>query len=1348
MPKTPFKKGIANFAKGYATYLGELDIPEDVFLIFKNVSNFFPGKLKKAPKDVKITTTIAATSVPQGGKQYTILYKSDWTIESTPLNEGKAYYMSFIQKTDGETAILLHIASSSDLDSATPLDNSWDYFITDIGWINDDTTGEINPDIFVANGDIRISDGNMLSGNISKWFGHIKRDIWGYNDISGNKDGNDNYLMAPSPGRPTAAGSVNDWRLYDQHIAPPISVKLTSHLDRENNCRGVGEVGIFIQDPYVNSSKFFTPHTEDETGDWTLNHSMDVAHWPDTDKREVFAEEDRYATTFVYDYISESELSRDRYGNLGVGGFPTFAPPLQVIQDSGDEDTVFENQPKYDMDKEQNYIEFTDNDELSRLVGRVIRIGSEKMYVIQDSSNAGEGSIDRKISVVRGVLGTSPQTHVGKEGAGDPESGDTIYFEQVKQTARAASIVVNTGSVGAISLNVDNDLTGGSIENKLEVKLNPALGKTWSENFHVTIDKGVSVPSDEADIFIRRYGSTDEVELVLKQTDLTAGEVIEILNTGTAAGITVNYPGVSTTTQTAAEGMSQSKLLQWIAEASNVGSNPDNSAAADADVTLNFTGGSDESSEWNDRITGVNLYWQPKGDLNWYLVNTYDIKKCLTDEPTSMMKKHFRFKNDVGNAQQTDNENQVTEHFVERSMPQSGNIGAWIEPPFSAPFFEIGVRGAGTEGGVVSTINNAICNRSGFMINPIHVGTHDNYLAASDAGLDVSTVTNMTAVPPGTVVLLSPVGKKMTESFAYPTDSILHSYYGTVTSTNYTDGSLNAATTGDFSCSAEPMSWVGGVVLTDESTGLTFGNISFSTADNSIDLNVSVDLQKYGYSDGDFIFISTDDPGNVVNGLYKINNITAYVTNPGHFTVDTDFRSIPLTGDFPAGNTPIGGAKYFANDLGFALTYGPSHGLGLQDSDGIFAGRVHPIATHGVGSTNNSGCSYAHFIEGFPPRMDAIATRRTPHYGFKNLMYKDILDRGAKDRFKPVRWACSTVINGSAVIGDVDVMDENEQTINERGKILWTPPLKVDEFSSGKSRTIGRIDADPIVALESFNGALVVVKTKDVFICDPASNFREKGVLPGTGTKWKNAVALTGSGVAIANESGIFLVPELQELSIAIRDDYHKMTLDNPVLGYSPKKQELIFIPDTSEKASNERGRFLYSFINKAWSEETCDDPTTSADPSTIGNLFVGDTGFTEYCYDGTAGFGINRIPSTYNDSNGLEITAEDVSHTKSEPFQIKSKKYTFDDPSQTKYIEYIYITYKFGANITMKFYTDGRLSAEFLLPAHYTLKNRKIPVKREGKTFQFEIIQTSSSEQKHFELEDIIFEGFYTGKN
>ena len=67
---------------------------------------------------------------------------------------------------------------------------------------------------------------------------------------------------------------------------------------------------------------------------------------------------------------------------------------------------------------------------------------------------------------------------------------------------------------------------------------------------------------------------------------------------------------------------------------------------------------------------------------------------------------------------------------------------------------------------------------------------------------------------------------------------------------------------------------------------------------------------------------------------------------------------------------------------------------------------------------------------------------------------------------------------------------------------------------------------------------------------------------------------------------------------------------------------------------------------------------------------------------------------------------------------------------------------------MTMKFYTDDKLAGEILLPAHFTLKNRRVPVKRAGKTFQFEIIQTDSSELKHLELEDIIFEGFYTGKN
>ena len=334
-----------------------------------------------------------------------------------------------------------------------------------------------------------------------------------------------------------------------------------------------------------------------------------------------------------------------------------------------------------------------------------------------------------------------------------------------------------------------------------------------------------------------------------------------------------------------------------------------------------------------------------------------------------------------------------------------------------------------------------------------------------------------------------------------------------------------------------------------------------------------------------------------------------------------------------------------------------------------------------------------------------------------------------------------------AIIGNVDIMDENEQSINDRGKILWTLPYKVDEFSLGKSKTIGRLDGDAVVALESFNGALIVVKERNSYACDPSKNFAEGGIFPSIGTKWKNAVVSTPSGVCVANESGVFVLPEMAELSIGIKDTYQKLTFNNPIMGYSPKKQEIVIIPDTSQENANQVSRFTYNFTNKAWIEETCDDPVTAGQQTTWGNFFVGDTGFLEYLYENQIGVSINRIPSTYNDANGNEITDDTESHLKQEEFHLKSKAHTFDEASQIKYIEYMYITYKFNANIRLKLYTDGGLVGEVLLPPQEALKNRKIPIKREGKTFQYEIIQDVGSSLIDLTIEDIIIEGFYTGK-
>ena len=1394
MPKQPFKKGVANFSKGFVTYLGELDIPEDVFLIFKNVSNFFPGKLRKSPKDVKITDDNLQSAIEVGGKSYTLLYKSSWTITQNseePENISKTYYVCFVQQ-ETKVGILIHEASSSDLDSATPLTDSWEWWTNHIGWEYEDQDG-FDVDFFVANGAIRISDANMTTTNVSKWFGHIKREVFGYNDISGKAGGGDNYILAPSPQIPSQASEINAWKLYDQEIKPPTSVRLSSHLDRDSLCKNVGDVGIFVQDPWVLTKKFLGDNQDETNANWQFNYVLDALVWPNTDKRTVFKERDRYATTFVYDYVSESELSRDEFGNIGVSGFPCYEPPNVT---EGDDDLIFEPTLYRDMNKYQNFAEFDDsggnnaNQQISSLIGRVIRIGSEKMYVMC-LGNAAAVSPTSAVTVMRGVMNTTPQIHTGYYD--NITFGDDVYFTQEKQAARAISLVVNTGSSGCESVQVQqpgSQLNSSGGQTYIRWNYNDQLGLTSGRKIHTTIQHGTTsldtstLDANTYEIAIRRIASFDYngdgtneegIEIILNCENgggrtFTCQNIIDIFTLGQTAGKTAVFPTVNVSTslspiQTAAEGLNKERFLNFYRDVELFGGSADPTAVADQNITpIIIPNGSDSSNHWNKRITAVKLYWNPEGDHNWYLVNTYDIKKCAIDEPTSVMKKSFQTLSDVGNvtnslstesASFTHPSQAETGFFVERSNSASGNTGAWIEAPFGSPLFQIGTWGTGFSGDGYDTYNWALCSRWGVCLSPQRAGDGGWDNAASEMGsTPTGTVHNPVACPVGTILLATPTGKHFDIELRTQTDLLHNTYYGQVTHREVSNGYLNFDISKPWQSKQEDTAFIGGVVFNGYSTNgtaSTSSGFAFDRNLNTIKTDRNVNLAHWGYKAGDYIFICTAESGSVVNGIYKIKSINDGDSTGDMITVDTDFRPVPESGIFDIDGAFISGTKYFTNDAGLAMAHNPAHLAGIAPGHiSAAAGNITPIHTESLlGSRiNNGAATYGNVIEGFPARQDVIATRRSPHYGFKTTTYKESLGRSSKHRFKPVKWACSTQLNGMAIIGNVDIMDENEQTINDRGKILWTSPYRVDEFSLGKSRTIGRIDGDAVVALESFNGSLVVVKESNSYICDPAQNFAESAIYPSIGSKWKNAVTPTSAGVCVANESGIFVLPEMTEISIGIKDTYQKLTFSNPILGYSPKKQEIVFMPDTSEENSNEVKRFIYNFTNKSWIEETCDSPVTSGEKITWGNFFVGDTGFLEYLSERQAnGVSINRIPSTYNDADGNEITGDTPSHLKHEAFHIKSKAHTFDDATQKKYIEYMYITYKFNANMRLKLYTDGNLVGESVLPPHETLKNRKIPIKREGKTFQYEIVQETPSALIDLVIEDIIIEGFYTGK-
>ena len=132
MAKEKFKKAIATFNKGYATYFGSLDIPDDVFTLAKNVTNFLGGKLLKTPLTSQITVTIPNKNFSEGKSHLFMVTPDSPPIPfvnggygSDDASIGVPYYF-LITVSDSpsgkEYFLYAHKASISDASSATILD--------------------------------------------------------------------------------------------------------------------------------------------------------------------------------------------------------------------------------------------------------------------------------------------------------------------------------------------------------------------------------------------------------------------------------------------------------------------------------------------------------------------------------------------------------------------------------------------------------------------------------------------------------------------------------------------------------------------------------------------------------------------------------------------------------------------------------------------------------------------------------------------------------------------------------------------------------------------------------------------------------------------------------------------------------------------------------------------------------------------------------------------------------------------------------------------------------------------------------------------------------------------------
>jgi len=400
------KLTINDFSAGLQTFGSPRQLKG--FQTFENLDNLKPGRLEKplgeANKSNTDSVSYSAAEMAQGFGF--ISYRTEYDGTGTPVQTSTLWYLMFVRGGASVWAVRRYDASQA-VGSGT-----WSNVLLQTAagdWQSVGTIADIS--YYVYRGILRISDGLFTNSNVSKWYGHISRDVFG---ISVNT-----YGAFPDLVKPAQAEAFNEWALKDQELVAPTIIRMSDAFDSGGVINAVNEIGLFVYD--VRHQYGTTPEAVER---------FDL--WPDTVGENPFSPEDRWATTFVYDHVQESALSRDSGSgaDIGVSGFEVINNDAETefIMKQGDGTT--DNLLNGDITALATTVNVDDGTSFKE--NSYIRIDQELMFIHTIAANA--------LTVRRGSKGTAKEAH---------EDNREIYWSPRKQKARAVSIVVYTGASNA-----------------------------------------------------------------------------------------------------------------------------------------------------------------------------------------------------------------------------------------------------------------------------------------------------------------------------------------------------------------------------------------------------------------------------------------------------------------------------------------------------------------------------------------------------------------------------------------------------------------------------------------------------------------------------------------------------------------------------------------------------------------------------------------------------------------------------------------------------------------------------------------------------------------------------------
>ena len=290
-----------------------------------------------------------------------------------------------------------------------------------------------------------------------------------------------------------------------------------------------------------------------------------------------------------------------------------------------------------------------------------------------------------------------------------------------------------------------------------------------------------------------------------------------------------------------------------------------------------------------------------------------------------------------------------------------------------------------------------------------------------------------------------------------------------------------------------------------------------------------------------------------------------------------------------------------------------------------------------------------------------------------------------------LKFKTAVVVNRVVYVGNVQKTDLKGQTIVEDDAMYKSSVNKFDTFSSLRKIEASIRDGDAIVKIEEYADRILQFKKNKMHLINVSQDieFLEDTFLH-KGVSHPASVCKTDYGIAWANHLGCYLydgqkVTNLLEKSgrqIIKEEEWDKFlrsdksttgTRLNPMVGYVPRKRQLIVFDDITTGSTADPRMYLYDMVTQSWVKGANDSARL---------IDIAKTNFV-IDWDGD-------LIYSHTSDTGTFVKWDDAGDT-TDTFYLRTKDIDFGQPAVRKKVYKVYVSYRGdGSAVNIRYGVDG----------------------------------------------------------